>query len=82
MERLEGYGTVTIRTPEGRKATGARLTYLTATDAYELTGSPATYEDESGQTTGNSLTFSRSTDRIVVDGKGLRRSELKRVIKG
>jgi lipopolysaccharide export system protein LptA len=82
MERLEGYGAVTIRTPEGRKATGARLTYLTATDAYELTGSPATYEDESGQTTGNSLTFSRSTDRIVVDGKGLRRSELKRVIKG
>ena len=82
MERLEGYGTVTIRTPEGRKATGARVTYLTATDEYVLTGSPATYEDESGQTTGNSLTFSRSTDRIVVDGKGLRRSELKRVIKG
>ncbi len=82
MERLEGYGAVTIRTPEGRTATGARLTYLTATDEYVMTGSPATYEDESGETTGNSLTFSRSTDRIVVDGKGLRRSELKRVIKG
>jgi lipopolysaccharide export system protein LptA len=82
MERLEGYGAVTIRTPEGRKATGARLSYLTATDEYVLTGSPATYEDESGETTGKSLTFSRSTDRIVVDGKGLRRSELKRVIKG
>jgi lipopolysaccharide transport protein LptA len=81
MERLEGYGAVTTRTPEGRKATGARLTYLAASDEYELTGSPATYEDESGETTGNSLTFSRSTDRMVVDGKGLRRTELKRTIK-
>jgi lipopolysaccharide export system protein LptA/urease beta subunit len=81
IERLEGYGAVTIRTPEGRKATGVRLTYLAATDEYEITGSPATYEDESGETTGNSLTFSRSTDRIVVDGKGLRRTELKRIIK-
>ena len=81
MDRLEGYGAVTIRTPEGRKASGVRLTYRAASDEYELTGSPATYEDESGETTGNSLTFSRSTDRIVVDGKGLRRTELKRVIK-
>ncbi len=81
MERLEGYGAVTIRTPEGRQATGARFTYRAATDEYEVTGSPMTYEDESGQTTGNSLTFSRSTDRIVVDGKGLRRTELKRIIK-
>jgi lipopolysaccharide export system protein LptA len=81
MDRLEGYGAVTIRTPEGRKATGARFTYRAATDEYEVTGSPMTYEDESGETTGNSLTFSRSTDRIVVDGKGLRRTELKRIIK-
>jgi lipopolysaccharide transport protein LptA len=81
MERLEGYGAVTVRTPEGRKASGTRLTYRAATDEYEMTGAPATYEDESGETTGNSLTFSRSTDRIVVDGKGLRRTELKRVIK-
>ena len=81
MERLEGYGAVTIRTPEGRKATGARLTYRAATDEYEVTGSPMTFEDESGETTGNSLTFSRSTDRIVVDGKGQRRTELKRIIK-
>ena len=81
MERLEGYGAVTVRTPEGRKASGTRLTYRALTDEYEMTGAPATYEDESGETTGNSLTFSRSTDRIVVDGKGLRRTELKRVIK-
>jgi lipopolysaccharide export system protein LptA len=81
MERLEGYGAVAIRTPEGRRATGARFTYRAATDEYEVTGSPMTYEDESGETTGNSLTFSRSTDRIVVDGKGLRRTELKRTIK-
>jgi lipopolysaccharide transport protein LptA len=81
MERLEGYGAATIRTPEGRKGSGTRLTYRAASDEYEMTGAPATYEDESGETTGNSLTFSRSTDRIVVDGKGLRRTELKRVIK-
>jgi lipopolysaccharide transport protein LptA len=81
LERLEGYGNVKIRTPEGRTATGARLTYVAAADEYTMTGTPVTYEDESGETTGNSLTFSRSTDRIVVDGKGQRRTELKRVIK-
>jgi lipopolysaccharide transport protein LptA len=81
LERLEGYGAVTIRTPDGRTATGARLTYVAAVDEYTMTGTPVTYEDESGETTGNSLTFSRSTDRIVVDGKGQKRTELKRVIK-
>jgi lipopolysaccharide transport protein LptA len=81
LERLEGYGKVTVRTPDGRKASGARLTYLAASDEYTMTGTPVTFEDESGETTGNSLIFSRSTDRIVVDGKGQRRTELRRVIK-
>ena len=81
MDRLEGYGAVTILTQEGRKATGTRLTYRAVTDEYEITGSPATYEDESGESTGKILQFWRSTDRIVVDGKGLRRTELKRIIK-
>jgi lipopolysaccharide transport protein LptA len=81
LERLEGYRAVTIRTPDGRNASGARLTYLAAVDEYMMTGTPVTYEDESGETTGKSLIFSRSTDRIVVDGKGQRRTELKRVIK-
>jgi lipopolysaccharide transport protein LptA len=81
LERLEGYGKVTIRTPDGRKASGARLTYVAAADEYTMTGTPVTFEDESGETTGKTLNFSRSTDRIVVDGKGQGRTELKRVIK-
>jgi lipopolysaccharide transport protein LptA len=81
LERLEGYGKVVIRTPDGRKASGARLTYLAEADEYAMTGTPVTFEDESGETTGKTLNFSRSTDRIVVDGKGQRRTELNRVIK-
>jgi lipopolysaccharide transport protein LptA len=81
VERLEAYTSVTLRTPDGRKASGNRLTYVAAREQYDMTGAPAKLEDESGETTGNSLTFFRSTDRIVVDGKEQRRTELKRGIK-
>jgi lipopolysaccharide export system protein LptA len=78
---LEAYTTVTIRTPDGRRASGKRLTYLAVNEQYDMLGSPVKLEDESGETTGNSLTFFRSTDRIIVDGKEQRRTELKRGIK-
>jgi LPS export ABC transporter protein LptC/lipopolysaccharide transport protein LptA len=81
MDRLEAYTGVTLRTPDGRRASGVRLTYLAATEQYDMAGAPVKLEDESGQTTGNSLTFFRSADRIVVDGKEQRRTELKRGIK-
>lgn len=81
VERVEAYTSVTLRTSDGRKASGNRLTYVAAREQYDMTGAPVKLEDESGETTGNSLTFFRSTDRIVVDGKEQRRTELKRGIK-
>jgi lipopolysaccharide export system protein LptA len=81
VDRLEAYTTVSIKLPDGRRATGVRLTYVAASDQYDMAGTPVKLEDESGQSTGNSLTLWRSTDRIVVDGKEQRRTELKRGIK-
>ena len=81
LERLEAYTTVTVRTPDGRKADGARMTYLAANEQYDMSGSPVKLTEESGETTGNSLTFFRSAGRILVDGREQRRTELKRGIK-
>jgi lipopolysaccharide transport protein LptA len=81
LERLEAYTTVTLRTPDGRRASGNRLTYLAENEQYDMLGSPVKLEEESGETTGNSLTFFRSTDRIIVDGKEQKRTEMKRSIK-
>jgi LPS export ABC transporter protein LptC/lipopolysaccharide transport protein LptA len=81
IDHLEAYTGVTLRTPDGRRAAGNRLTYLAKDEQYDMFGTPVTLEDESGQTTGSSLRFFRSTDRIIVDGKEQRRTELKRGIK-
>ena len=81
VDHLEAYTGVALKTPDGRKATGSRLTYLGDAEQYDMLGAPVKLEDESGETTGNSLTFFRSTDRIIVDGKEQKRTELKRGIK-
>ncbi len=81
VERMEADGAVTLRTPDGRKAAGTHLTYHAANEQYDMLGKPVTLDDESGETMGNSLTFFRSTDRIIVDGKEQKRTELKRGIK-
>jgi LPS export ABC transporter protein LptC len=81
VERLEGYTAVNLRSPEGRKANGSRLTYFASDERYEMLGLPVKIEDESGEMTGKSLTFWRSTDRIVIDGKEEKRTEMKRGVK-
>jgi lipopolysaccharide export system protein LptA len=81
VDHLEAYTNVSLKTPDARKANGSRLTYVARNEQYNMAGTPVTLEDESGQTTGNSLIFFRSTDRIIVDGKEQRRTELKRGIK-
>jgi LPS export ABC transporter protein LptC/lipopolysaccharide transport protein LptA len=81
VQRLEADRTVALLTPEGRKATGTHLTYLAAAEQYDMLGTPVKLNDESGETTGNSLTFFRSADRIIVDGKEQKRTEVKREIK-
>lgn len=81
IDHLDATGTVTLKTPDGRKAAGKRLVYRALDEQYDMEGTPVKLEDESGETTGNSLTFFRSTDRIIVDGKEQRRTELKRGVK-
>jgi lipopolysaccharide export system protein LptA len=81
IDHLDATGTVALKTPDGRRATGNRLVYKARDEQYDMEGGPVKLEDESGETTGNSLTFFRSTDRIIVDGKEQRRTELKRGIK-
>jgi LPS export ABC transporter protein LptC len=81
VDHLEAYVNVKLRTPDGRRAAGNRLTYTAKDEQYFMQGTPVTLEDESGQTTGSFLRFEKSTDRIIVDGKEQRRTELKRGIK-
>jgi lipopolysaccharide transport protein LptA len=79
VERLEAYTAVNLKTPEGRKATGARLTYLGTDERYTMSGPSVRIEEECRVTTGKTLTFFRSADRIVVDGNEQKRTETKGV---
>jgi LPS export ABC transporter protein LptC len=70
MERLEASGGVELRVDQ-RTATGARLTYHTIDDRYEIEGTttiPVVVVEGCRETTGRTLTFFKSTDRIIVDG--------------
>jgi LPS export ABC transporter protein LptC len=70
MERLEAYDNVSMRVDQ-RTATSARLTYLAGEGRYTMVGAgtvPVTLAEACRQTTGRTLTFFKSTDRIIVDG--------------
>ncbi len=70
VERLEGYRRVDL-VLKPRHATADRLTYLASEESYRLEGTPTApvrVDDGCRATTGKTLTFFRSTDRILVDG--------------
>jgi lipopolysaccharide export system protein LptA len=57
-----------------RHATGERLVYTAADDKFVLTGgpdsgSPSIFDAERGKITGDSLTFYRHDDRVLVEGR-------------
>jgi lipopolysaccharide export system protein LptA len=53
-----------------RRATGERLVYTAAEDKFVLTGgTPSIFDAERGRITGDSLTFYRHDDRVLVEGK-------------
>jgi lipopolysaccharide export system protein LptA len=56
-----------------RHARGERLVYTSADDRYVLTGEPdhppSIFDAEQGKTTGDSLTFYRRDDRVLVEGR-------------
>lgn len=70
-ERLEAYGDVSARLGS-RLATGDRLTYFAEDERYVMGGIatvPVTIVEECRETSGRTMTFFRSTDRIIVDGR-------------
>ena len=79
MERLEAYKNVSLRVDK-RSATAARLTYHVADERYVMSGAPAEpvkVIEECRETTGKTLTFFKSTDRIIVDGNEEIRTQTK-----
>jgi lipopolysaccharide export system protein LptA len=73
VERIEADGKVVITQP-ARHATGDRLVYTAAEDKFVLTGgssggTPSIFDAERGKITGDSLTFYRHDDRVLVEGK-------------
>jgi lipopolysaccharide export system protein LptA len=73
VERIVAEGKVVITQPT-RHATGERLVYTAAEDKFVLTGGssggiPSIFDAERGKITGDSLTFYRHDDRVLVEGK-------------
>ena len=73
VERIVAEGKVMITQPT-RHATGDRLEYTTDEDKFVLTGgssggTPSIFDAERGKITGDSLTFYRHDDRVLVEGR-------------
>ena len=69
LERAEAYDDVTLR-ETARKTTGKRVTYLADEERYIVSGTPVRVVDQCNyETAGRTLTFLKSTDTILVDGK-------------
>jgi lipopolysaccharide export system protein LptA len=69
VDRIIAENGVVITQPT-RHATGERLVYTAADDKYVLTGGPPSiFDAERGKTTGDSLTFYRHDDRVLVEGR-------------
>ena len=69
VERIVAEGKVVITQP-ARHATGERLVYTAAEDKFVLNGGiPSIFDAERGKITGDSLTFYRHDDRVLVEGK-------------
>ncbi|MGA3089444.1 MAG: LPS export ABC transporter periplasmic protein LptC [Terriglobales bacterium] len=59
-----------VITEPTRHATGEHLLYTSDDDKFVLTGGPPSiFDAERGKTTGDSLTFYRHDDRVLVEGK-------------
>jgi lipopolysaccharide export system protein LptA len=73
VERIVAEGKVVITQPT-RHATGDRLMYTAVEDKFVLTGGssggiPSIFDAERGKITGDSLTFYRHDDRVLVEGR-------------
>ena len=78
VDRLEAYNRVTT-VLGARTATGSRMTYHAREERYVMSGvgvTPVSLRESScRETTGRTVTFFKSSDRIIVDGNETRRTE-------
>jgi lipopolysaccharide export system protein LptA len=69
LERIVAQSDVIIQQPE-RRALGQTLVYEADSDKFTLTGGPPSiFDAERGKITGDSLTFFRRDDRVLVEGQ-------------
>ena len=69
IDHIEAQGNIVIVQPS-RRATGEKLEYTAAEDKFVLTGGPPSiFDAEHGKITGDSLTFFRRDDRVLVEGR-------------
>jgi lipopolysaccharide export system protein LptA len=69
LDRLVAEGNVVVQKP-GREATGGQLVYTVAEDKFVLSGgTPSIFDAEHGKIRGDSLTFFRRDDRVLVEGR-------------
>jgi LPS export ABC transporter protein LptC len=78
-DRLEAYDEVNL-TVDQRRANGERLTYFAEDERYVMTGSataPVCVVDPDRATTGKTLVFYKSADKVLVDGNEEFRTQTK-----
>ncbi|HET9269569.1 MAG TPA: LptA/OstA family protein, partial [Vicinamibacterales bacterium] len=83
-DRMEAFDTVSLQvaraTGERLRATGDQLTYFAEGERYVMTGSataPVCVVDPNRASTGKTLVFYRSTDKVLVDGNEQARTQTK-----
>ena len=70
LDRMIAQDDVVVQQPK-RRAGGQKLVYTASDDKFVLTGGPPSiFDAEQGRTTGDSLTFYRHDDRVLVESKG------------
>jgi lipopolysaccharide export system protein LptA len=69
LDRIVAQGKVLVQEP-ARRATGEKLVYTASDDKFVLTGGPPSiFDAERGKITGDSLTFYKRDDRVLIEGK-------------
>jgi lipopolysaccharide export system protein LptA len=69
VEKIIAQDSVELTQP-ARRATGDQLVYTAADEKFVLTGGPPSiFDAEHGKITGDSLTFFRHDDRVLVEGR-------------
>jgi lipopolysaccharide export system protein LptA len=69
LDHIVAEGNVVVQEPT-RRAQGDRLLYTASDDKFVLTGGPPSiFDAEHGKTTGDSLTFYKRDDRVLVEGR-------------